>query len=74
MKLIINFSEFDQISIGNVNHKKVLMLTKNNSASYIQVPVCLDYNIFDNSIEIFPNSTLQPSPVNKSLMTNFAVA
>ena len=59
MKLILNFSEFDQISIGNVNNKKVLMLTKNNSASYVQVPLCLDYNISDNSIEIFSNSTLQ---------------
>ncbi len=59
MKLIINFSEFDQISVGNVNNKRVLTLTKNNSASYVQVPAGLDYNILNNSIEIFSNSTLQ---------------
>jgi hypothetical protein len=59
MKLIINFSEFDQISIGNVNNKRVLTLTKNNSASYVQIPVSLDYNILSNSLEIFSNSTLQ---------------
>lgn len=59
MKLIINFSEFDQVSLGNVNNKKILTLLKNNSASYVQVPTCLDYNISNNSLEIFCNSTLQ---------------
>jgi ribosomal protein L6P/L9E len=59
MKLIINFSEFDQVSLGNVNNKRILTLVKNNAASYVQVPTCLDYNISGDSIEIFCNSTLQ---------------
>jgi len=59
MKLIINFSEFDQVSLGNVNNKRILTLIKNNSASYVQVPACLDYSISNNLIEIFCNSTLQ---------------
>ena len=59
MKLTINFSEFDQISVGNVNNKRVLTLVKNNSASYVQVPTCLDYTISNNLIEIFCNSNLQ---------------
>jgi ribosomal protein L6P/L9E len=59
MKLIINFSEFDQVSLGTINGKRVLTLSKNNSASYIQVPTCLDYTLFNNSIEIFCNSNLQ---------------
>jgi ribosomal protein L6P/L9E len=59
MKLIINFSEFDQVSIGNVNSKRILTLIKNNSSAYVQVPSCLEYTILNNLIEIFCNSTLQ---------------
>lgn len=59
MKLIINFSEFDQVSLGNVNNKRILTLLKNNSASYVQVPVCLECNISDNSIDIVCGSLLQ---------------
>jgi len=57
MKLIINFSEFAQVSIGNVNNKRILTLTKDNSSAYVQVPNCLEYTILNNLIEIFCNST-----------------
>lgn len=59
MKLIINFSEFDQVSLGTVNGKRILTLSKNNSVSYVQVPTCLNYNFLNTSLEVFCDSTLQ---------------
>ncbi len=59
MKLIINFSEFDQVSLGTVNGKRILTLSKNNSVSYVQVPTCLNYNLLNTSLEVFCDSTLQ---------------
>ncbi len=56
MKTIINFSEFDQVKLGNINNKTVIILTKQGSSSYLPIPTGLNYNLSDNSIEVFSES------------------
>jgi len=52
MKTIINFSEFDQVKLGNINNKTVIVLNKQGSSFYLPIPAGLNYSLLDNSIEV----------------------
>ena len=66
MKTIINFSEFDQVKLGNINNKTVVILNKQGSSFYLPIPTGLNYSLLDNSIEV--SSEIDK---NVSLFTTF---
>jgi len=66
MKTIINFSEVDQVKLGNINNKVVIILIKQGSSFYLPIPTGLSYNLSDNSIEVSLDSNK-----NLSLFTTF---
>ncbi len=51
MKTIIKFSEFDQVKLGVLNSKTVVVLNKLGSSYYLPIPTSLNYNILSDSIE-----------------------
>ncbi len=59
MKLLINFSDFDQIALGSVNNKTILTLGKQDSLTYIQIPSCLTYFVGPTVLEISVDSSSQ---------------
>lgn len=59
MKLTINFSDFDQVKLGNISNKTILTLVKNDSSSYLIIPSCLTYLPLCNSLDIFSTSLLE---------------
>ena len=64
MKTIINFSEFDQVKLGHLNNKTVLILNKQGSSFYLPIPDELKYNVSDIAIEILSDSNKNLSLFN----------
>ncbi len=56
MKTIINFSEFDQVKLGHINNKTVVILNKQGSSSYLPIPSELKYIVSDSTIEVYAES------------------
>jgi ribosomal protein L6P/L9E len=69
MKLTINFADFEQINLGNVNNKVILSLVKKDKKSYyLVIPTCLTYSLFSDSIELSCNSSLEAA---RSIFNSF---
>lgn len=56
MKLLVNFNEFDSIQLGNLNNQLILTLAKKSLCTYLSIPLCLNYSISANLLEISCNS------------------
>ncbi len=56
MKTIINFSDFDQVQLGSINNKVIVVLNKQGSLHYLSIPSQLKYTLFDNLLEVTSES------------------
>ncbi len=56
MKTIINFSEFDQVKLGHIDNKAVVILTKQASSFYVVIPNELKYVASSTNIEFISES------------------
>jgi hypothetical protein len=54
MKTTINLSEFEQVKLGNINNKNILVLNKQGRLYYLSIPTKLKYVVFDTFIEVSP--------------------
>lgn len=52
MKTTLNFSEFDQLQLGDIDNKTVIVLKKQGSLFYLPIPSELQYTITNGSIEV----------------------
>ncbi len=56
MKTIINFSDFDQVQLGSINNKVIVVLNKQGALHYLSIPSQLKYTLFDNLLEVTSES------------------
>lgn len=52
MKTIIKFSEFDQVKLGHIDNKTVIIFNKQNSSFYLPIPNELKYTVSNGTIEV----------------------